>query len=109
MIWAPVLSTPERGLAILGAGRRDLPYDAGLPTVIKVRSGEGVMEPAAGIALTALNDQHAFAALEPDVHLEVGDLVGLGISHPCSAFDRWRWIPVVDDDYRILDVFDTIF
>jgi D-serine dehydratase len=30
--WATVLSRPEPGLAILGAGKRDLPYDVSLPT-----------------------------------------------------------------------------
>jgi D-serine deaminase-like pyridoxal phosphate-dependent protein len=108
-VWAPVLSRPEDALAILGAGRRDLPYDAGMPIAIKVRHLAGVVEAAVGIEITALNDQHAFARLAQGADLRVGDLVGLGISHPCSAFDRWRWIPVVDDDYRIRDLYETVF
>jgi D-serine deaminase-like pyridoxal phosphate-dependent protein len=108
-VWAHVLSTPEPGLAIVGAGRRDLPYDAGLPVVVKLRHEGGAVEPAVGIEITALNDQHAFATTSPHARLSVGDLVGLGISHPCSAFDRWRWIAVVDDDYAVVDAFETIF
>jgi D-serine deaminase-like pyridoxal phosphate-dependent protein len=23
-------------------------------------------------------------------------VVRLGLSHPCTAFDKWRWIPVVE-------------
>jgi D-serine deaminase-like pyridoxal phosphate-dependent protein len=38
-----------------------------------------------------------------------GDLVCFGISHPCTAFDKWRSIPVVDDDYRIVDIMHTYF
>jgi D-serine deaminase-like pyridoxal phosphate-dependent protein len=108
-VWAPVLSTPEDGLAMLGAGRRDLPFDAGLPSALKVRRASGILEAATGIEVTALNDQHAFASLARAASLAVGDLVGLGISHPCSAFDRWRWIPVVDDDYEVVDLYETIF
>lgn len=108
-VWAPVVSRPEEALAILGAGKRDLAYDAGLPIAIKVRRPPGPVDAAVGIELTALNDQHAFARLTPGADLRVGDLVGLGISHPCSAFDRWRWIAAVDDRYDIVDLYETVF
>jgi D-serine deaminase-like pyridoxal phosphate-dependent protein len=108
-VWAPVLSRPEDDLAIIGAGRRDLPFDAGMPSVVKVRRGSGVVEAAVGIEVTGLNDQHAFARLSRGANLSVGDLVGLGISHPCSVFDRWRWIPVVDDGYDVVDLYETVF
>jgi D-serine deaminase-like pyridoxal phosphate-dependent protein len=26
----------------------------------------------------------------------VGHVVRLGLSHPCTAFDKWREIPVID-------------
>ena len=39
------------------------------------------------------------AALAPGV----GDRVALGISHPCTTFDKWHWMPMVDDDYRVVD------
>ena len=108
-VWAPVLSTPERGLAIAGAGKRDLPYDIGLPKPIKLRRDGEDVALASGLSVTRLDDQHAYLALEPTVRLAVGDLVGFGISHPCSAFDRWRAIPVVDDHYAVIDVFETLF
>lgn len=105
-VWAQVLSTPEPGLAILGAGKRDLPYDLGLPVPLSVRGREGGLRALPESTVEQLNDQHAFlrgAAVEP------GELVRLGISHPCAAFDRWRAIPVVDDAYRVIDVIDTYF
>ena len=47
---------------------------------------------------------------QPDgCELEPGDEVELGISHPCTTFDKWRWIPVVDDEDRIVDVLRTFF
>ena len=61
--------------------------------------------------VTALNDQHAYlrwanAAPPP---LEVGDLIGLGLSHPCTTFDKWRWMPLVDDAYNVVDAIVTCF
>ncbi len=41
-LWAQVLSCPEAGLALLGAGRRDAGFDAGLPVPLRaVRPGGG--------------------------------------------------------------------
>ena len=105
-VWAQVLSTPETGLAILGAGRRDVPFDSGLPVPLSVRAKDGTIRPLAGASIERLNDQHAYllrATLAP------GELVRLGISHPCTAFDKWRVIPVVDDGYRVVDLLRTYF
>jgi D-serine deaminase-like pyridoxal phosphate-dependent protein len=38
-IWAQVTSVPERGLALAGMGKREAPYDAGLPVPLRVRHG----------------------------------------------------------------------
>ncbi|MEV5709619.1 alanine racemase [Actinoallomurus sp. NPDC052274] len=89
--WARVLSRPEPGLALLDAGKRDLPCDEGMPEPQFVR-GRGPL--AAGARVSALNDQHAFLR---DADVSVGDVVRLGLSHPCTAFDKWTLIPVVDD------------
>jgi D-serine deaminase-like pyridoxal phosphate-dependent protein len=105
-VWAQVLSTPEPGLAILGAGKRDVPYDLGLPVPVQARGIDGVTRPLAGASVTALNDQHAYLH---GADVVPGELVRLGISHPCTAFDKWRVIPVVDDDYRIVDLLHTYF
>jgi D-serine deaminase-like pyridoxal phosphate-dependent protein len=105
-VWAQVLSTPEPGLAILGAGKRDLPYDLGLPVPLAVRGLDGSMRTVDGSTVDRLNDQHAYLR---DAVVSPGELVRLGISHPCAAFDRWRVIPVVDDAYRVVDVIDTYF
>ncbi|MBX6767912.1 MAG: amino acid deaminase, partial [Actinomadura rubrobrunea] len=90
--WARVVSRPVPGLALLDAGRRDLPFDQGLPEPQLVR-GKGAA-PVENGRVTALNDQHAFLR---DADVRVGDVVRLGLSHPCTALDKWTLIPVVDD------------
>ena len=92
-MYAQVLSTPEPGLAIVGMGKRDAPFDEGLPTCAE---GEVVK----------LNDHHTYVRADG---LEPGDLLSFGLSHPCTAFDKWRHIPVADDADVVVDVLDTYF
>ncbi|WP_380281488.1 amino acid deaminase [Kitasatospora purpeofusca] len=92
--WARVVSRPEPQLALLDAGKRDLPFDEGLPEPQSVRGGAQLTGTAARI--TALNDQHAFLRDAGDL-APVGAVLRLGISHPCTAFDKWTLIPVLDD------------
>jgi len=108
-IWGAVLSLPEPGLALLGFGKRDVSYDLGLPVPRLVKSGTEPVRQVQGASIFALNDQHAYMTLTGDERLRVGDLVGCGISHPCTAFDKWRLIPVVDDEYGVLDAVLTYF
>jgi D-serine deaminase-like pyridoxal phosphate-dependent protein len=96
-------------MAIAGFGRRDVPFDQGMPIPMAVRSSSGEQRPLDGCVVTDLNDQHAFIRVEEDVALDVGDLVKCGISHPCSAFDRWRVIPVLDSNDRVVDAVATFF
>jgi D-serine deaminase-like pyridoxal phosphate-dependent protein len=108
-LWAHVLSRPEPGLALACAGRRDVGFDAGLPVPLRFRKPGGQLVPAAGSHVTGLDDQHAYLRLAPGTDLAPGDLVCLGISHPCTTFDKWRVIPVVDDGYHIIDAVHTFF
>jgi D-serine dehydratase len=107
-VWAQVLSVPAPGLAILGCGRRDVPYDAGLPLPLLVRR-RGADRPALDARVTALNDQHLFLSFSEEDGIAVGDLVCLGISHPCSAFDKWPLIALVNDSYGVVDAIRTYF
>ena len=100
--WSRVLSRPEPGLALLDAGKRDLPFDEGLPTAQRVAGVPEAVSDAwlAGATVSALNDQHAFLALGPDAtddDLPVGSVVRLGLSHPCTALDHWRLVPLIED------------
>jgi D-serine deaminase-like pyridoxal phosphate-dependent protein len=98
-VWAQVLSRPEPELALAGMGRRDVSFDAGLPEPRNVPGG----------VVTALNDQHAFVSLPGDSGVEVGDWLEFGISHPCTTFDKWPLIPVLDADRRVVDLVRTFF
>lgn len=104
---AVVLSTPEPGRAIVGAGKRELPYDAGLPILVSTRDAQGVPRPAAKATAAQIYDHHL--VLTEACGLHVGDEVDLGISHPCSAFDRWPDIAVVDDQGHTHDVWHPQF
>jgi len=113
-VWTLVQSCPEPGLALLTAGRRDLSFDIEMPIPI-ARAARGVRAARAVPAswkVVALNDQHAHLRWDAadDAHAPaVGERVGLGISHPCTTFDKWHWMPVVDDDYRVVDAITTHF
>jgi D-serine deaminase-like pyridoxal phosphate-dependent protein len=110
-----VLSRPEADLALLGAGRRDAGFDQGLPVPLRAvrrggtRGGYRVGTDLSESRLTELNDQHAYLRLNPGTELAPGDLVCLGISHPCTTFDKWRVIPVVNDDDRVTDLVHAFF
>lgn len=109
-VWGLVLSRPEPTRAIVGIGKRDASTDGLLPLVKKVRRrGSARVEEVAPNRVVQVNDQHAFIDLDPGDPLAVGDLVGVGISHPCTTFDKWRAIPIVDDTYRVIEVADTLF
>jgi len=114
-VWSMVQSRPEPTLAILTMGKRDASYDIDLPIpLFSHRPGPGA--PAAlppGCAIVKMNDQHAYLQLPPGdplcAALAVGDLVGCGISHPCTTFDKWPLLLAVDDDYAVHYAVNTFF
>ena len=107
--WAQVASRPEPELALLAAGKRDLPYDLDLPIPRLHRDRDGVT-PLDGCAVTALNDQHSYMKVPADHPLAVGDWVGLGLSHPCTTFDKWPLLPVTAaDGETVVDFVRTFF
>jgi D-serine deaminase-like pyridoxal phosphate-dependent protein len=102
-VWSRVVSRPEPALALLDAGKRDLPVDLGMP----------VVHGHPGAVVTGVNDQHAYVTLPAESTFAVGDVVRLGISHPCTAFDKWRLIAELDDaeepDPRVVGFLETFF
>ncbi|MEV6715717.1 amino acid deaminase [Lentzea sp. NPDC051208] len=106
--WAQVTSRPQRDLALLTIGKRDASFDEGLPEPQLIRRGDGAIAPLAGAMVTALNDQHAFLRLGPEATVRVGDWIGLGLSHPCTVFDKWQLIPVVQGT-TVVDLIRTYF
>ncbi len=117
--WARVVSQTEPGLAILDAGKRDLPFDEGLPEpqLIGPTLG-GAMDPLLGAEITSVNDQHSFMTYDANTTtVNPGDVVRLGLSHPCTAFDKWTVIPVLANtgeagksaDQTVVDLIHTFF
>jgi D-serine deaminase-like pyridoxal phosphate-dependent protein len=98
-VWAQATSRPEPDLALFTMGRRDVSEDQGLP----------VPHGLPGSDVTKLNDQHAYLRIGADDRVAVGDWVGFGISHPCTTFDKWALIPLVDADHRVVDLIRTFF
>lgn len=109
-VWARVLSRPEPGLAFLDAGKRDLPQDLGLPRPARwVRPGGAVVSCPGEWRLVSLYDQHARLELPANADLQVGDLVGLTVSHPCTTFDKWGVIFEMDEAGQVLGAVKTCF
>ncbi len=114
-IWTQVQSVPEPGLAILTAGRRDLSFDQCMPMPVRWaargQTGAQAMQTApASWKVKALSDQHAHMVFDAQgTWPQVGDRVALGISHPCTTFDKWRWMAIIEDDGRISGAISTHF
>ncbi len=110
-VWAQVVSHPEPDLIIVNAGRRDLSDDAGLPKVeFHVTPGpDAVFQSVDGWSFFRMNDQHGYIRLPADTSIAVGDYVGLGISHPCTTFDRWPVLLEVDNAYGVTGALKTFF
>ncbi|MFI5551056.1 amino acid deaminase [Streptomyces sp. NPDC051738] len=107
-LWAQVVSRPSPDQAFLNAGKRDAAYDLDLPFAQVVRR-DGAERPATGVSVTGLSDQHAWLRTTEEADLEVGDWVGMGLSHPCTSFDKWQLIPVAEADGTVVDYIRTFF
>ena len=109
-VWASVVSTPEPGLVVVNAGRRDLSYDDRMPSAVKMlRRGSTDIVAIGPWHASAMNDQHTMYRVDATELIGIGDLVGIGISHPCTTFNKWKTIMVVDDVYRVIEVIETFF
>lgn len=109
-VWAVVLSRPEPDLAILGMGKRDVPVDLDLPLPLyHSRGGAPPTSLGEGYHFFRVQDQHAYLRLPAGADLAVGDLVGSGISHPCTTFDKWRVLLLADEARHVVGAIRTYF
>lgn len=110
-LWAVVLSRPEPGLIVLGAGKRDAGIDMGNPRPTRIWSEARGFEQfrAKTVSVLGVSDQHLHVRIDPTCVVDVGDLCACEISHPCTTFDKWSLIPVVDDQLTIIDAVRTFF
>jgi D-serine dehydratase len=110
-LWAYVQSIPEDGHAIIGLGKRDAAFDAGLPKPsLHFRPGNQIPESIPeSWTLTKMMDQHAYLQFPPGGDLRVGDMVEFNISHPCLTFDKWKVLPIVNREFDVIDLVQTYF
>ena len=110
-VWAYVHSRPEPTRLIAGLGKRDTSADVRLPTPLRwSRPGSGSVTPLpSGHAVVRLDDQHAYLDIPDDSPLRVGDMLAFGISHPCTTFDRWPALYLVDDALTVTGAIRTFF
>jgi D-serine dehydratase len=112
-LWAYVQSIPEPDRAIIGLGKRDSAFDAGLPEPARhYRPGNQAPRDIAvseGWEIFGLMDQHAYLRIPAGADLKVGDMIAFDISHPCLTFDKWRQVLVLDPAYRVTEVIETFF
>ena len=110
-VWAYIQSIPEEDRAILGMGKRDAAFDAGLPVPAQhFRPGDTGPRPApAHWTVTKMMDQHAYMRITAGDDLRVGDMIAFDISHPCLTFDKWRLLPILNVDYQVVDLVQTFF
>lgn len=111
-VWAYVHSRPEPTRVIAGFGKRDIGEDVARPTPLAwVRPGPS----AAPVPLSdthrvvRLDDQHAYIDVPAESPLQPGDLISLGISHPCTTFDKWKLLYIVDDALVVTGSVRTYF
>lgn len=109
-LWAQVVSRPTPEQAFTNAGKRDAAYDLDLPEAQVVRDARtGEVREATGVTVTGLSDQHGWVRTDRGEDLAVGDWLGMGLSHPCTSFDKWQLIPLVEADGTVVDYVRTFF
>lgn len=109
-VWAYVQSRPEPEKALLTMGKRDVSYDELPVPLFWCRPGDRRPRPVgAGHVVTGLNDQHCHMTVPAGSPLQIGDMVGFGVSHPCLTFDKWPVLYVVGDDYTVAEAVRTFF
>jgi len=111
-VWAYVQSRPEPGRTMLTMGKRDVSFDAGMPVPLRWFRPGDMQRPQPmpeGHKVVALNDQHCHLETPEGSPLRPGDMVAFGIGHPCTTFDKWQMLVLVDEDYRITEALKTFF
>ncbi|MFS1462692.1 amino acid deaminase [Vibrio lentus] len=107
-VWAYVISRPEPTKLVVGLGKRDVAFDAGLPIAERgYRNGEAIS--VKGLTATTVMDQHTFVETDGSSEIEVGDMIAFSTSHPCLTFDKWRYIAISDDDHQVTNWVETCF
>ena len=125
MSYPPENSVPTEHSWLLGSGQARFESSADALLSWTALRGAGLtisdVRPAAGPMYTGVGydvDGNPMVAsrLDADQRFDadgtwpqVGDRVALGISHPCTTFDKWRWLALIDDDGAVTGAISTRF
>lgn len=107
--WGSVLSRPEPDLVIVASGKRDVAFDLSNPVPTTLYRRDGSRADLSSATIYKLMDQHAFLRVDPTLDVAAGDIVAMDLSHPCTAFDKAKLIPLIDDDHTVVDAVLTFF
>ncbi|WP_286263132.1 amino acid deaminase [Thalassotalea atypica] len=110
-LWAYVHSVPESGLAVIGLGKRDVAFDAGLPTP-EYFYRPGTEKPISvdkAWQVISIMDQHCLMKTTDNALLRPGDIICFSSSHPCLTMDKWRHIGLIDDNFVVNKTIETFF
>jgi D-serine dehydratase len=110
-LWAYVHSIPELGFAIIGLGKRDVAFDAGLPMPeLLFRPGtEKPVKISEECRVIRIMDQHCMMKFCENTSLKPGDLVCFSTSHPCLTMDKWRYVGLIDENFIVKKTIETFF
>ena len=75
----------------------------------KVEANDVTLSVPEAWKLTRIMDQHSFLHIDSGDDIRVGDMIAFDISHPCTTFDKWRYLPVLDSQYGVIDAVQTFF
>ena len=110
-LWALVQALQDPGTAILTMGIRDLPYDLGYPFPLRqYRDGApwgGWRTPASRSSTRTTST--ATCATRPAPTSGSAICFAFGISHPCTAFDKWDVLYRVDEEFNVIGAVKTFF
>lgn len=107
-VWAYVISRPEPTKLIVGLGKRDVAFDAGLPTLERAyREGEIISCDSA--VTSAIMDQHLIVDVDGNCSLQVVDIIAFSTSHPCLTIDKWRALAICNDNFEVTHWVETLF
>ena len=62
-----------------------------------------------GHLVTGHNDQHTHMTVPENSPLQVGDMLCFGMGHPCTTFDKWQVMMLVDPGYDVVGAIRTYF
>jgi D-serine deaminase-like pyridoxal phosphate-dependent protein len=108
-VFAHIQSLPERGMAVVAMGKRDISCDPDLPIPLQLHRPGEPARPLLDCSVRKVMDQHAMLAVPGNLDIRIGDVVSFGASHPCLTFDKWRQVLLVDDELQVLEAMPTFF